>query len=1518
MPDPTGPRRRLTPAQYARARAENHTDAELQAQGFDLPNGPPGGQVAVNDTLGAAQGQTPKSANRRQLTHAEYNRAVNGKDLSGRYGDKHTDDELRAQGFDLPDVGGGRMAANAGLGAAEGVTYGNAAELYGAGAVAGYGSTMAGRMFERQNPSPDRNPKPPSLSDLYISKRDEARDRIATARRESPLVTGGSEFVAGLIAPGGVAIKGYRTAKAAQALNKLSPLRTALEASKVTAKTAGKIGAVQGGVYGLGQSGEDTRGGITNPLSQVMDMLVGAGVGSTVGAGLGGAIPLVVPVGKALGGVYKGAVRKLGVTTAKSRAATNAQRTLDEIVAAGSSRENVVAREQKILDQGRLSAPAENPGTALDAMGPAGVNLVNRLGLVNSKTAGLLNNAARTYSVRHPLRQVLIKAAKNRSPASSLAEDVLSDGVIGTTIAGKTGGLVAGIKNAVGAGTRRSELNENLDLVRSLLDPVDGGTLQRILPPDPTTKTPGVLGRILMKLRGTPEALPKTLARPGFRNDPYEKVLKEKQLLEQTAVDDFFNPQTGDGGGGAAVVPLPRPVVPSSPSVVTPSETLTQARGKVPRERGQATQGQGEPLSHFDRHQALFDASPISHQKANVDFAKNYASLDDGSGQATFLQNHLAGRFYRGNAQAIRYAEQEARLALAANAGQPRLVTEPPAVNYYQEMLDALDYNTKNNLTTIDGDVDTPGSITYALRKMGRYSKAEAPGTDTATGPFAQDGSDVSGRVGPSAFPDPTMAATQMMSSMSGGIGGGAYGATQGDTPRERLRNMLLYGVAGATGGAVAPKMVRSMVKMAGNEIGTLGPRSRAIAPIAQPVKAVSTGRFGWHQGATPVEREADRRLSDAVQRALTNPEGEDVIVKQLAQNTGRNLGPTRQVRGGGVWGGEPNPNTTTLFTGTPDWDDAAKVLSSQSLVKGQDGALQWQTIPRGGNAGVVATGPNGGPVPAHLLEEINHRLASDPKFAGQIGATEVDGHLAFIHVPEWAPKGLTGKQFQANVQTFLSDLGAPADQLVVAPQQFRTAVFNGPADYLEKLGRDPDAIQGLRDNLVALQPVYEAHALERGLDPAVVRARFERRIRALESLQKAYEVGPPSKGLRGTPVLETASQLAISENAARGRPPAAWPSKASSPSQVARVQQRLDDYFYEGVAEGHEAELRGQVAAEWYDESIAEAHQMLEFAVPEVAEQGAMRTAFNAVWAIASNGQMVTPNTKVAVGVMDQFLRSLRNATSEADLLKLRFTTFDPATWQATKFLNSAGQSRFRAVGEPGTGIASRLIKGHVRAATGHEFHLNKLTEWWRDAVRATGNAEGAFKHLEKQLLSQVLFAKRASSPFTVKEFGQKIGQFFRDVQGVPSDASTVDLWIKRFGDQALGKVSTKIDKKSASTVIDDGVTPIQNRMMQASIRRAAERWFEATGERLTPKQVQAKLWYVIKGRFQEAGATFKPGSLDTFADAAARVLSEKGQATLGGLGIAGAAGGAGVVGMAIAEAIAAQKFKQKRQGTP
>lgn len=45
--------------------------------------------------------------------------------------------------------------------------------------------------------------------------------------------------------------------------------------------------------------------------------------------------------------------------------------------------------------------------------------------------------------------------------------------------------------------------------------------------------------------------------------------------------------------------------------------------------------------------------------------------------------------------------------------------------------------------------------------------------------------------------------ALPLMGGTAGALGGGAYGATQGDTPGERVRNAMLYGTAGAAGGAL-------------------------------------------------------------------------------------------------------------------------------------------------------------------------------------------------------------------------------------------------------------------------------------------------------------------------------------------------------------------------------------------------------------------------------------------------------------------------------------------------------------------------------------------------------------------------------------------------------------------------------------------------------------------------------------------------------------------------------------------
>lgn len=78
-----------------------------------------------------------------------------------------------------------------------------------------------------------------------------------------------------------------------------------------------------------------------------------------------------------------------------------------------------------------------------------------------------------------------------------------------------------------------------------------------------------------------------------------------------------------------------------------------------------------------------------------------------------------------------------------------------------------------------------------------------------------------------------------MMSSMAGGVGGGAYGATQGDTPEARLKNALLYGVAGAGAGYLLGRgaerlggvasVPRSAAAGLSDEAGALGKRDDGL-----------------------------------------------------------------------------------------------------------------------------------------------------------------------------------------------------------------------------------------------------------------------------------------------------------------------------------------------------------------------------------------------------------------------------------------------------------------------------------------------------------------------------------------------------------------------------------------------------------------------------------------------------------------------------------------------------------------
>jgi len=161
----------------------------------------------------------------------------------------------------------GRQAANAGIGAVQGLTVGFGDELYGGlGALQG---KAGGTLKER-----------------YLKARDRFRDREQEARAENPGLTAGAEFVSGMATPTGFLAKGvrdtYRGVKAAPGV------WNSLKAAYQAAKTGAKVGGVMGTAHGVGRAGDNRRDEFMNTDDIPGIALEGFG-GAAAGSVLSGA-----------------------------------------------------------------------------------------------------------------------------------------------------------------------------------------------------------------------------------------------------------------------------------------------------------------------------------------------------------------------------------------------------------------------------------------------------------------------------------------------------------------------------------------------------------------------------------------------------------------------------------------------------------------------------------------------------------------------------------------------------------------------------------------------------------------------------------------------------------------------------------------------------------------------------------------------------------------------------------------------------------------------------------------------------------------------------------------------------------------------------------------------------------------------------------------------------------------------------------------------------------------------------
>lgn len=175
-----------------------------------------------------------------------------------------------------------------GQGAAQGVTFGFADELYGAGR----GAIDAATSDE-------------SFSDAYAKHRDTARTNLDQAREDQPLAAYGGELASGVAIPGGVLAKA--TGLAFKGAKATTFGRRAYQSAKE--------GAALGGVYGLGAGQGD-----------VGDQLESTAGGALGGAAFGAVLPGAVDLTRGLSRMVTNPIR-----AARDKAGFAAEKTLQNI-----------------------------------------------------------------------------------------------------------------------------------------------------------------------------------------------------------------------------------------------------------------------------------------------------------------------------------------------------------------------------------------------------------------------------------------------------------------------------------------------------------------------------------------------------------------------------------------------------------------------------------------------------------------------------------------------------------------------------------------------------------------------------------------------------------------------------------------------------------------------------------------------------------------------------------------------------------------------------------------------------------------------------------------------------------------------------------------------------------------------------------------------------------------------------------------------------------------------------------
>ncbi len=178
-----------------------------------------------------------------------------------------------------------------------------------------------------------------------------------------------------------------------------------------------------------------------------------------------------------------------------------------------------------------------------------------------------------------------------------------------------------------------------------------------------------------------------------------------------------------------------------------------------------------------------------------------------------------------------------------------------------------------------------------------------------------------------------------------------------------------------------------------------------------------------------------------------------------------------------------------------------------------------------------------------------------------------------------------------------------------------------------------------------------------------------------------------------------------------------------------------------------------------------------------------------------------------------------------------------------------------------------------YLKAGQFSDKSLVRLND--KDEAAALGmNAERGAAHLNgllekfdgdrNKVMNYLTTVQPESKTYGAMEFGPKVGAFFLNLMGL-SDEVTVDLWATRTWNRWMNTIFR--GRREGKTVIQDAPTDADRPLIQQAFTDIATKVSEETGEKLTPMEVQAILWFYEKDLYEHFGASVDRG---LFGDAA------------------------------------------------